>query len=70
MITPEDMKLIINLIEENVDPENTPVEIDTLYKKCKLFLEMAEFKEENDKRQLEFNSKIQELMSVNKEEKN
>lgn len=68
LITPEDLKLIINLIEENVDPENTPEDIDLLYKKCNLLIEMAEYKKENDKKQIEFNNKIEELMSVNKEE--
>lgn len=68
IITPEDLKLIINLLEENVDPENTPVEMDTLYKKCNLLIEMAEYKKENDKKQIEFNNKIKELMSVNTEE--
>lgn len=68
MITPEDMKLIINLIEENVDPENTPAEIDTLYKKCNLFLEMADFKERTDKERDELNKRMDALLSVNKED--
>ena len=68
MITPEDLKFIVNLIEENIDPENTPDIADRLYKKCNLLLEMAEFKEENNKRQAEFNNKMQELMKDNSEE--
>ena len=68
MITPEELKFIVNLIEENIDPENTPEVADRLYKKCNLLLEMAEFKEENNKRQAEFNNKMQELMKDNSEE--
>lgn len=68
MITPEDLKFIINLIEENIDPENTPEVADKLYKKCNLLLEMSEFKEENNKRQEEFNNKMQELMKDNSEQ--
>ena len=68
MITPEELKFIVNLIEENIDPENTPDIADILYKKCNLLLEMADFKEENNKRQAEFNNKMQELMKDNSEE--
>lgn len=68
MITPEELKFIVNLIEENIDPENTPDIADKLYKKCNLLLEMSEFKEETNKRQVEFNNKMQELMKDNSEE--
>ena len=68
MITPEELKFIVSLIEENIDPENTPEVADKLYKKCNLLLEMAEFKEETNKRQAEFNNKMQELMKDNSEE--